>query len=119
VERILSQPEDKIELLMADSIRVLCLCMGRLWLSEMKLEIEAFRRTVRREQEVDTGELKRAVDRLVEMGIVEAENKIRATMGGGEPDILVGLRDYPAILVMMRQDKDFAEYHRILDEVLR
>ena len=118
MERILSQPEDKVELLMADSIRVLCLCMGRLWLSEMKLEIEAFRRTLQREQEVDMDELKQAINRLVEMGVVEAQNKIRATMGGGEPDVLVGLKDYPTILVMMRDDRDFAEYRRVLDEVL-
>lgn len=118
MERILSQPEDKIELLMADSIRVLCLCMGRLWLSEIKLEIEAFRRTLQREQEVDMGELKQAINRLVEMGVAEAENKIKATMGGGQPDVLVGLRDYPAILVMMKDDRDFAEYHRVLDKVL-
>lgn len=103
---------------MADSIRVLCLCMGRLWLSEMKLEIEAFRRTVQREQEVDMEELKQAIDKLVEMGVVEAGNKIRATMGGGEPDVLVGLKDYPAILVLMRGDRDFTEYQRVLDEVL-
>ena len=118
MERILSQPEDKIELLMADSLRVLCLCMGRLWLSEMKLEIEGFRRTLGREQEVDIGELKEAVKRLVEMDMVEAQDKIKATMGGGEPDVLVGLRDYPATLSLMRNDRDFAEYRRVLDEVL-
>ena len=118
MERLLSQPEDKIELLMADSVRVLCLCMGRLWLSEMKLEIEGFRRTVGREQKVDLKELKQAIERLVQMGTVEAEDRIRATMGGGEPDVLIGLKDYPAMLTSMRSDRDFAKYNRILDEVL-
>lgn len=119
MERIFSQPDDKIELLMADSVRVLCLCMGRLWLSEMKLEIEGFRRTVGREQEVDMEELRQAIRRLVRMGVVEAENRIRATMGGGEPDTLVGLKDYRGMLAVINEDRDFKAYLKALDEAFR
>lgn len=115
---ILERPKDEVEKLMGDTLRVLGLSMGRLWLQEMKAEIEAFRRTLDRESEVNEKLLKEAVRRLEDMGLVIAESKVRATYGGGEPDLLVGSTDFPVLLIKLRKDEQFCRYKRTLEEVL-
>ncbi len=103
---------------MGDSLRVLGLCMGRLWFKEMIVEIEAFRKTLGREKEVDEKSLKEAIKRLIDMGLVEAEGKIRATYTGGEPDVLVGLRDYVSTIHMLRKDPDYLRYLEVMESFL-
>jgi hypothetical protein len=114
---ILERPKDEVERLMGDTLRVLGLSMGRLWFQEMKLEIEAFRRTLERESEVNERLLKEAIRRLEGMGLVTAESKIRATYGGGEPDLLIGSTDFPVLLMKLREDEQFRRYKKTLEEV--
>ena len=117
MKRILLYPKDPVEGLMGDIIRVLGLCMGRLWLSEIGPEIEAFRRTVGKEEAVDDELLMKAIRRLEGLGIVDSESKIKATYGGGEPDVLVGLKDYFVVLTSLKDDPDYITYLKVIDEI--
>ena len=92
--------------------------MGRLWFKEMIMEIVAFRKTLGREKEVDEKSLKEAIKRLADKGLIEAEEKIRATYTGGEPDVLVGLRDYVSTIHMLKKDSDYLRYLEIMKNFL-
>ncbi len=110
----LKKPENEIELLMSDIIRVLGLLLGRLWLSELSSEVLAFRESVGRPLEFSDKDLQLAIRRLKDLNIVNIEEGLRATFGKPEPDILVGLNVAVPIIEFLSKDDDIKKYKMLL-----
>ncbi|MEM2153549.1 MAG: hypothetical protein QXE05_01990 [Nitrososphaeria archaeon] len=110
----LKKPENEIELLMSDIIRVLGLLLGRLWLSELSSEVLAFRESVGRPLEFSDRDLQLAIRRLKDLNIVNIEEGLRATFGKPEPDILVGLNVAVPIIEFLSKDDDIKKYKMLL-----
>lgn len=110
----LKKPENEIELLMSDIVRVLGLLLGRLWLSELSSEVLAFRESVGRPLEFSDKDLQLAIRRLKDLNIVNIEEGLRATFGNPEPDILVGLNVAVPIIEFLSKDDDIKKYKMLL-----
>ncbi len=110
----LKNPENEIELLMSDVVRVLGLLLGRLWLSELYAEVSSFRASVGRPLEFSDKDLQLAIKRLKELHIVNTEEGLRATFGKPEPDTLVGLNVVAPIIEFLSKDDDIKKYRMLL-----
>lgn len=73
----------------------------------------------KREKEVKGRSLKEVIKRLVDMGLIEAEEGIKATYIGGGPDVLAGFKDCVPTLYMLRKDPDYLRYLEIMENFLR
>ncbi len=109
VEDLLKSTEG-LESVMADVLRVLYVCMGSLWLSELMSEyrvfVEALGGTPASEDDV-----RKAIDRLSEMGLVSVREGIRATMSQeGEKTYLVSLKLSSQQLSLLRNDLKISKY---------
>jgi hypothetical protein len=109
VEDILKSTEG-LESVMADVLRVLYVCMGSLWLSELMSEyrvfVEALGGTPASEDDV-----RKAIDRLSEMGLVSVREGIRATMSQeGEKTYLISLKLSSQQLSLLRNDLKISKY---------
>lgn len=118
VSEILGNPAGNVEKLMGDIIRVLGLSIGRLWLYEIKLEIEALRSSLNRSEDFNDEMLKEAIQRLQSMGIVKTEPGLRATFRESEPDLLVDLTDRHTASIALLQDNDYVKYHKMMRNYL-
>ncbi|MCX8168725.1 MAG: hypothetical protein N3E39_00655 [Candidatus Methanomethylicia archaeon] len=107
LKSILSKYRDKIT---GDVIRVLSLGMGKLWLSELVLEINAFRRSLGFE-EVDEEDVKNSIRVLEADGIITSESRLRSQLfGESVMDILISLVDYPSIVNELKNDERYNAY---------
>lgn len=109
MEEILKATEG-LESVMADVLRVLYVCMGSLWLSELmseyKVFVEALGGTPASEDEV-----RKAIDKLSEIGLVSVREGIRATMSReGEKTYLVSLKLSSRQLSLLRSDSKISMY---------
>jgi hypothetical protein len=109
VEDLLKSTEG-LESVMADVLRVLYVCMGSLWLSELMSEyrvfVEALGGTPASEDDV-----RKAIDRLSEMGLVSVREGIRATMSQeGEKTYLISLKLSSQQLSLLRNDLKISKY---------
>ena len=105
-------------LLMGDILRVLLVCMGALWLPELRAELEGFRRTLGEEPPTES-EVSEALRELEEAGLVRVKPGIRAThRPEGERTYLVELVRDESVLRAIAADERLARYSRIWDEVL-
>lgn len=110
----LENPENEIEVLMGDIVRVLGLLLGRLWLSELCSEVSAFRTSLGRPQDFSEKDLKLAIKRLEDLKIVSMEEGFRATFGAPEQDLLVGLNVTVPIIEFLSKDDDIKRYRMLL-----
>jgi hypothetical protein len=109
VEDLLKSTEG-LESVMADVLRVLYVCMGSLWLSELMSEyrvfVEALGGTPASEDDV-----RKAIDKLSEMGLVSVREGIRATMSQeGEKTYLISLKLSSQQLSLLRNDLKISKY---------
>jgi len=110
----LKNPENEVEVLMGDVVRVLGLLLGRLWLSELYSEVSAFRASIGRPQDFSEKDLKLAIKRLEELKIVSVEEGLRATFGAPVQDFLVGLNVVFPIVEFLSKDEDIKRYRMLL-----
>ncbi|MEM2137022.1 MAG: hypothetical protein QXX09_05115 [Candidatus Methanomethylicia archaeon] len=102
---------DEGKSLMGDIIRVLALGLGRLWLSELVAEVNAFRYTLGVEGLVSEDDVKYALKVLEENGIVICENRFRSQLlGESVLDVLVSLTNYSSVLNELKSDLRYNEY---------
>jgi len=119
IERVLSKL-DGLEFLMGDIIRVLCLYLGRLWLSELVSELEGFRRTLGTPLIPSASEVERAVNELAKAGIVEVEERLKSVLlTGSMPDLMVKLRNYNRVLDFVRRDQRYNKYVELRERAFR
>jgi hypothetical protein len=117
VARFLASSEGK-ELLMGDILRVLLVCMGALWLPELKAELEGFRRTLGEEPPSEP-EIEEALRELESTGLVRVKPGIRAThRPEGERTYLIQLTRDESILRIIAADDRLARYTKIWEDVL-
>lgn len=111
--KILSAREGE-ELLMGDIIRVLAL-FKKLWSSEVRSEVTSLRLTLN-EPPVSDEEVRKAIARLKELGIINVEERYRADPSGASKasikDILVSLKAINDVLFEVYRDKRLHEYQR-------
>lgn len=119
IKGILASTDTSLDRLKGDVLRVLGLGMGRLWLSELRPELETFRTTLGLTEPVDAKELRRVIEELVREGVLEAEERIKATFTGGEKDLLVGVKDVNALLIAVRSDEAYRRYQSLIHRGLR
>lgn len=106
----LLKANEGLESVMADVLRVLYVCMGSLWLSELMSEYRAFVEALG-EKPASEDEVKRAVDRLGEIGLVSVREGIRATMSReGERTYLISLKLSNQQLTLLRNDSKISKY---------
>jgi len=110
----LNNPQNEIEVLMGDIVRVLGLLLGRLWLSELSAEVSAFRASVGRPQDFSEEDLKLAIKRLEGLNMVSVEEGLRATFGKPEPDSLIGLNVAIPVIEFLSKDEDVKRYRMLL-----
>ncbi len=117
VTRFLASSEGRA-LLMGDILRVLLVCMGALWLPELRAELEGFRRTLGEEPPTES-EVGEALRELEAAGLVRVKPGIRAThRPEGERTYLIELVRDESVLRAIAVDERLARYSRIWDEVL-
>ncbi len=106
---------------MADILRVLCLTYGRLWLSELVGEVNAFRRTLGEFEELSFDKALKSIEELEKMGIVSSERRIRSSFisKSGIPDILVNLNNRSSVLTVVFSDEKYVRYIRLREEAFR
>jgi len=106
---------------MADILRVLCLTYGRLWLSELVGEVNAFRRTLGEFEELSFDKALKSIEELEKMGIVSSERRIRSSFisKSGIPDVLVNLNDRSSALAVVFSDEKYVRYIRLREEAFR
>ena len=107
--------------IMADILRVLCLTYGRLWLSEIVGEVNAFRRTLGERGELRFDEALRSVEELERMGIVSSEKRVRSSflLESGVPDILVNLNNRGLVLTVVFLDEKYIRYIKLREEAFK
>ena len=106
--------------LMGDIIRVLSLSFGRLWLSELVMEIRGFRRSFGESGEIDADEIAKAVKELKRLNVLETEEKFRSSLiSGSVPDLMVKLLNVNSILNVVRHDQRYLHYIKLRDAALR
>ncbi|MEM0085754.1 MAG: hypothetical protein QXZ48_06325 [Zestosphaera sp.] len=109
MEELLKATEG-LESVMADVLRVLYVCMGSLWLSELMSEYRVFVEALGGAP-ASEDEVKRAVSKLGEIGLVSVREGIRATMSReGERTYLVSLKLSSQQLAMLRNDSKVSKY---------
>lgn len=109
MEELLKATEG-LESVMADVLRVLYVCMGSLWLSELMSEYRVFVEALG-ETPASEDEVKKAVNRLGEIGLVSVREGIRATMSReGERTYLVSLKLDSQQLALLRNDSKISKY---------
>lgn len=106
---------------MADIIRILCLTYGKLWLSEIVGEVNAFRRTIGEKGDLDFNKALKAIEELEKMGIITLERRIRSSLihGAGVPDILVDLSNRSEVFSIVVSDEKYMKYIKIREEAFR
>lgn len=98
---------------MGDALRVLALHHGVLWLDEIRSEILGLRYTVEKGVvDFNFEELKKAIDRLRGLDLVDYEEGFRATLStaGAVKDLLVKLKDRGEVLAALSNDLVFKRY---------
>lgn len=107
-----------VEAVAGDVLRVLYMFFGRLWLSEVVAEVNAFRRSVG-DDPVEPGVVEEAVRLLERSGLVNLERGVRASLSRGSvPDTLVGLAPIPHVLGALSGDERIARYREALSRAL-
>ena len=102
---------------MGDVLRVLYLCMGSLWFPELIMELRGFRETLG-EEAPSSDEVKRAVNELAKLGLIEMRRGIRATFyREGEETYLISVRRTPEILSELLRDERVRRYRDIWKQV--
>ena len=114
IKRILSNTSTSLDRLKGDILRVLGLSMGRLWLSELKPELETFRVSLGLVEPVEAEELRKAITELVNDEVLEAEERIKATLAGGEKDLLIGVKDVNSLILAVKDDEAYRRYREML-----
>lgn len=106
---------------MADIIRILCLTYGKLWLSEIVSEVNAFRRTIGEKGELDFNKALKAIKELEKMGIITSERRVRSSLthGAGIPDILVDLSNRSEVFSIIVSDEKYMKYIKIREEAFK
>ncbi len=103
---------------MGDILRVLLVCMGALWLPELRAELEGFRRTLGEEPPTES-EVGEALRELEATGLVRVKPGIRAThRPEGERTYLIELVRDESVLRAIAADERLSRYSRIWNEVL-
>ncbi|MEM3404204.1 MAG: hypothetical protein QXJ17_06695 [Nitrososphaeria archaeon] len=110
----LNKPENQIESLMGDVVRVLSILLGKLWMSELSAEVSSFRISLNRPLDFTDADLREAVKRLGDLKIVETKDGLRATFGKPQPDTLVGLIGAHDIIENITSDPDVKKYRMML-----
>ena len=96
--------------LVGDILRVLGLCMGRLWFSELVAEVNAFRSTLG-DVDVDDDSVRNALRFLEASGVVVCEERLRSQLiGESVPDVLVSIVDYGSLMDLLKLDKRYNDY---------
>ena len=118
MEELLKATEG-LESIMSDILRVLYLCMGSLWLSELISEyrvfVEALGGTPASEDEI-----KKAIEKLSEIGLVSVREGIRATMSReGEKTYLISLKLSSQQLTLLRNDYKVSKYRDLWRSYLK
>ncbi|HDO20064.1 MAG TPA: hypothetical protein ENG81_00870 [Candidatus Bathyarchaeota archaeon] len=109
---------DEESLLMGDIIRVLSLGFGRLWLSELILELKGFRLSLNEKVELEERKISKAVEKLEKMNIVKVESRLKSRLNASSmPDKLISLNDYRRILENLKNDQRYNEYVKLRDEI--
>jgi len=109
---------DEESLLMGDIIRVLSLGFGRLWLSELILELKGFRLSLNEKVELEERKISKAVEKLEKMNIVKVESRLKSRLNASSmPDKLISLNDYRRILENLKNDQRYNEYVKLRDEL--
>ena len=110
--KILVRPQGRLEKLMGDVLRVLALSLGAIWLSEIRYEVEAFRRTLGEYEDVTEEEVEEAVLRLRDLGLIACEHRIRGVLDErqGVPDLLVSIRSRAEVAKVLRRDERTQRY---------
>lgn len=118
MEELLKATEG-LESVMADVLRVLYVCMGSLWLSELISEYRVFVEALG-DVPASEDEVRRAVNRLSEIGLVSVREGIRATMSQeGERTYLVSLKLSSQQLTLLRNDSRVSRYRDLWRHYLR
>ncbi len=118
LKEVLSYDKDP-ELIMGDVIRVLVLCKGKLWLSEVIMEVAGFRRTLG-EDPPKADDIKEAVRRLAKDNLVKVSRRLRADLSKsrGIADYIVEL-NVPPYMIWNISDNRLNRYIVIRNEVFR
>ena len=107
-----------IEKVMGDIVRVLFICLGTLWLPELKMELSSFRRSLN-EPEPKSEDVERAISMLKDMGLVSIRRGVRATLTGeGEETYLITLNLTSELISALNSDERIVKYRRIWRDVL-
>lgn len=119
VSEILSK-SDNFSMLMGDILRVLSLSFGRLWLSELIMEIEGFRSSFGEVGKVNADDVADAVDNLERLNVLQTEKRLRSSMlSGSIPDLMVTLLNLSSVLTIVRNDPRFLQYMRLKDAAFK
>ncbi|MEM4486441.1 MAG: hypothetical protein QW116_04260 [Zestosphaera sp.] len=108
-----------LESVMGDVLRVLYICMGALWLSELIGEYRVFVETLGGVPASEES-IKKAVEELCNVGLVSVREGIRATMSEeGERTHLISLNIDSRLLQTLRNDEKIAKYRELWSSYLR
>lgn len=94
-----------------DIVRVLALCMGRLWFSELVAEVNVFRATLGVDEVVDEDAVRKSLKILESNGIIYCEDRLRSQLlGESVMDTLVSLVNYASIIDELKDDEKYNTY---------
>ncbi len=110
VAELLSSSEG-VKRVMGDVLRVLGI-YRRLWLAEIYSEIIGMNCTLGVKLEVNINDVREAVERLANLGLVDIEERVRASFGepSGVKDLLVTLKLRPNDYHLLVSDEKFRAY---------
>ena len=98
-------------LLKGDIIRVLSLGLGRLWLSELVMELDGFRASLGECGKISKEAVLIALDDLREVGIVDCDDRLKSRLNGESvPDKLISLLNYPSVAAILKNDARYSNY---------
>lgn len=118
MERFLKATEG-LEGVMGDVLRVLYMCLGSLWLSELFGEYRVFVETLGGVPASEES-VRKAVDELSNAGLVNVREGVRATMSEeGERTYLISLNLDSRMLSTLRNDEKIAKYRELWSSYLR
>lgn len=95
-----------------DSLRVLAEKFGKRWKSDLLRDLNLFRKIIGRRGEVRSDDFDNALRELERDGLVDTEDRPKATGEGPKPDTLISLTDLNGIRKALADDEVLREYRR-------
>lgn len=104
---------------MTDILRILSMTYGKLWLSEIVNEVNAFRRTLNDYEKLGYDDALSAIEELKKLNVIDFERRLRSSLvqATGIEDFLVDLTDRDKVLSIVYNDEKYRRYMKIKREI--